>query len=174
MTFLLQVKSIPVFTVIDILCLLAPKDLIRCRRVCKVSLFPIFPFIIKDFCSLIDEITSRPSYWAKFNLNKESYLRSVHSLAKFMPGLSSFFIGKHNDAETIGLTKLPITVLGTSAFCVLLSGLGDRDTGKTSLIYRFVTSEYPTFQQRLSFKQQNWHFALCEIHSKVQPFNVII
>lgn len=95
----MKVQNIPVFTVMEILSLLPPKDLIRCKRVCKVLVWVCLSPNSQDFFSIVEEIISRTSYWASFHLSQVSYMRSVRYLEKWITDLNKFYLGNKLDPE---------------------------------------------------------------------------
>ncbi|KAH3745488.1 26S proteasome non-ATPase regulatory subunit 10 [Pelomyxa schiedti] len=108
---------IPLFTVVEILSLLPPRDLYRCRRVCR------------DFLVLVDEISNSPSYWESRNLRKDQFLYCEKFFKQFSSGLGSFIVEGSPKPTEIELS------------CMILGEFG---VGAMTLAYQFCRKESRT------------------------------
>ncbi|KAH3764539.1 GTP-binding protein yptV1 [Pelomyxa schiedti] len=122
-----QTLLIPAYTVTEILSLLPPRDLYRCRRVCK------------DFRAIVDEIVARPSYWTALHLSKECFVNSAVVYHQFSSGLEDFIIPK-STAPTTPAMRADGTYIPDYDYFIKIVILGDRNVGKKGLIEGFCQS----------------------------------
>ncbi|KAH3743023.1 hypothetical protein Pelo_15592 [Pelomyxa schiedti] len=145
-----QTLVIPVYTVTEILALLPPRDLYRCRRVCK------------DFRILADEIIARPSYWSNLKLSKEFYVNSAAMLRQCSVGIQDF-VQPDPPAVPVGSTP-------EYDYLFKYVVVGDIRAGKKELMQCFVrhsfqNSENPEFVVKTvkcnerTIKLQVWNYS---------------